>query len=82
MYTGVLDQNYIRYFFRSVFYPIGPPSKIYEDIQATIKIVPVDRITNKARPLDVLITALHELHLKKTFEMVHTISNMQLADLC
>ena len=25
MYKGVLDQNCIRYFFRSIGYPIGPP---------------------------------------------------------
>ena len=59
MYTGVLDQNWIRDFFRSIGYPIGPPSKIYEDNQATIKIVLVDIITPQARLLGVLITAIH-----------------------
>ena len=39
-----------------------------------------DRINTQSRPLDVLITALHELHLK-IFEMVEVGSNMQLADL-
>ena len=37
MYKGVLDQNWIRDLFRSIGYPIGPPSKIYEDNQATIE---------------------------------------------
>ena len=65
MYTGILDQKWIRDFFRSIIYPIGLPSKLYEENQATIKIVLVDRITTQSRPLDVLVTALHELHLIK-----------------
>ena len=77
----MLDQNWTIYFFRSFGYPIGPPSKIYEDNQATIKIVLADIITTQTRPLDVLITAIHELHLRNFFDMVDTISNMQLADL-
>ena len=65
MYIGVLDQNWIRDFFRPIGYPIGPPSKIYEDNQATIKTVLADIITTQSRPLDVLITAIHELHIRK-----------------
>ena len=61
--------------------PIGPPSKIYEDEQATFKISLTKIINNQARPLDVLITDLHEIYLTYIFEMVYTISNMQLADL-
>ena len=41
----------------------------------------LDRITLQARPIDLLITALHELQLRNTFEIVDTISNMQLSDL-
>ena len=41
----------------------------------------MDRITPQSRPIYVLITALHELHLIKTFDMADKISNMQLADL-
>ena len=63
VYTGVFYQNWIRDFFRAICYPIGTPSKKYEDKQATIKIVMVDRITTQARTLDLPITALHELHL-------------------
>ena len=81
MYTGVLDKNWIRNFYKSIGYPIGPPSKIYEDNQAIIKRVLAERITPQARPIDILITALHELHLRKTSEMLDTRSNMQLADL-
>ena len=81
MYTGLLDQNWIRNFFRSIGYHIGPPLKLYLDNQATTKRVLVDIITPQARPLGVIIAALHELHLQKTFEMVDTRSNMQLADL-
>ena len=55
--------------------------KIYEDNQATIKIVLVDRITPQSRPIDTLIAALHDVHLRKTFEIVDTRSNMQLDDL-
>ena len=52
----------------------------YKDNQATIKILLVNIITPQSRPSNVLITDLHELHLQFFFEMVHTISNMQLAD--
>ena len=65
MYTGVLDLNCVRNFFRLIGYPIRPPSKLYEDNQETIKIVLVEIITPQARNLDVLITALRELHLIK-----------------
>ena len=58
MYTGVLDQNWIRYLFRSISYPIGPLSKLYEYNQAKIKRFLTDIITPQARPLDVLITAI------------------------
>ena len=81
MYKGVLDQNWIRDFFRSIFYPIEAPTKLYEYNQATIKGVLADIITTQPRPLDVLIPDLHELHLRKIFEMVNTRSNMQLVDL-
>ena len=81
MYTGVLDQNWIRDFFRSIGYPIGPPSKLYEDKQAKIKIVLVGIITPLSRPINVLITALHEICPRKTVDMVDTRSNMQLSDL-
>ena len=47
----------------------------------TIKRVLADRSTNQSRPLDVLITALHELHLRKKIDMADTRSNIQLADL-
>ena len=46
-----------------------------------IKRVLADGINPQAIPLDVLITALHELHIRETFEMVDTRTNMQLADL-
>ena len=77
----MLYQNWIRDFFRSIGYPIGPPSKLYKDNQEKIKIVLADIITPQAIHIDALITSLHELHLRKTFEMIDTRSNMQLADL-
>ena len=80
MYTGVLYQNCTRNFFRSIGYTIGNTSKIYEDNQATIKGVLADIITPQARPLDVLITAIRELHLRKTFEIVDKRSYMQISD--
>ena len=39
----------------------------------------VDRITPQARPIDLLITSLHEFSLRNTFEMMYTRSKMQLA---
>ena len=60
----MLDQNWIRDFFRSIGYPIGAPSKLYEDNQAKIERVMADIITPQDRPIDVKITALHELHLR------------------
>ena len=65
MYTGVLDQNWTRKLFRSIGYPIGPPSKLYEDKQSTLKRVFADIITPQDKPIDVLITAIHELYLRK-----------------
>ena len=81
MCTGVLDQNWIRNPFKPIGYPIGPPSKIHEDNQSTIIRVLAYIITPQARPLDVLITALHEHHIQKILEMVDTRSNMKLVDL-
>ena len=54
---------------------------MYEDNQATIKRVLADRTTPQSRQLEILITALHELHLIKTFEMIYRRYNMQLAGL-
>ena len=51
---------------------MGIPSKLYENKKETIERVLVDRINPHTRPLDVLITDLHKLHLRKTFEMVDT----------
>ena len=79
MYTVVLYQNWFRNFYRSI--SIGPPSKLYEDNQETIKIFLVDIITPQARPPSVLITDLQKHHTQNTFEMVNTRSNMYLADL-
>ena len=77
----MLDKNCIRNFFRLIGYPIGPSSNLYEDNQATIKIVLVYSITPQYRPLNLLITTLREICLCKTFDMVDTRSNMQLADI-
>ena len=77
----MLYKNWIRNIFRSIGYPIVPPSKLYEDNQEKIQIVLADRITPQVRPLNVLITGLHELNLQKRFEMVDTRSYMQLDDL-
>ena len=37
MYTGVLDQNWIRDFFISIGYPIEPPSKLYQETKQQLK---------------------------------------------
>ena len=36
-YTGVLDKNLIRKCYRSIGYPIEPPSKVYKENQVTTK---------------------------------------------
>ena len=77
----MLYQNLIRNFFRPIGYPIVPPSKLYEDNQAKIKRVLEEMINPQVRPLGILITAIHKIHICKKFYMVDTISNMQLADL-
>ena len=74
-------QNWIRNFLRSIDYPVRLPSKLYEDIQETIKRVLSDRITPQARPINILIIKLLEIHLLYTFYMVDTRSNIQLADI-
>ena len=77
----MLYTNWIRDLFRPIGYPIETPSKLYEYNQATIKILLADIITSQYIPIDVLITALLEIHLIKTFKIVVTRSNMQLSDL-
>ena len=81
MYTGMLDQNWIINFYRSIDYPIGTPSKLYEDDQAKIRSFLEEMITPQARPLGVLITYLCEIHIRKTFYMVDKSSNIQLSDI-
>ena len=81
MCTGVLDHDYVGNLYILLGYPIGPPSKLYEDNQATIKILLTDRITPQSRTLGILIAAIHELHHRKTFDMVYTRPNMQPDDL-
>ena len=65
-------------FFRSIFYVIVTPSKIYEYNQSTIKRFLEEIITPQARPLDVLVTPSHEIHHWKVFEMVDTCSTCNL----
>ena len=81
IYTGVFYQNFIRNFYRSIGYPIRIPSKIYEDNQAKVLRILADRTNLQPRPLVVLITALHNIYLEKTFGMADTRSKIQLADL-
>ena len=64
MYTGVLYHDCIIVLYIKIGYTIGIPSKLYEENQETIKRVLSYRITPKARPLDFLFTALHELHIR------------------
>ena len=45
MYTDVVDKNWIIMFCRSIGYPIGDVSKLYEDNQATTKQVLDNKIT-------------------------------------
>ena len=63
----------------SIGFPLSKPTPTYEDNQATIKQVLKDRITPEARPLDVLITGLHEHKLRGTFSIHDCRSDLQLA---
>ena len=65
IHTGVLDSNWVRNFFKPIGSSIGTPSKLYEDNQATIKRFLAHQIKPQARPPEILITALHELCLRK-----------------
>ena len=53
--------------------PIGPPSKLYEDNQATIKIFLAKIITPQAIHIDAQIAAIHELHPRKNWDGRHMI---------
>ena len=57
--TGVLYKNWVIKFYISIGYPIGYPSKLYENNQATIKRLLKDIITVQDRPLEFLITTIH-----------------------
>ena len=81
MYKWVLYQSWIIDFFISIGYPVGHPYKLYEDNQEIIKRALADIITPQSIPLDVLITAIHKIHLRNAFGTVDTISNTQLSDL-
>ena len=81
IYTVVLDKNWIRKLYISIGYPIWPPSKLYENNQATIKRVLSDIITLQSRPLVVLVVILWEICLRKSLDMVDTRSNTQLSDI-
>ena len=70
IYTGVLDQDWIRNFFGSIGCPIGSPSKLHEDNKETIKRVFSEIVIPQYRPLNVLINSLYEIRPRKTFEMV------------
>ena len=68
-------------FFRSIGYPIGTPSNIYEENQATFKKIPgvhnhspsqTSKLTNHLYPQN---------PSQNIFDMVDTRSNMQLSDL-
>ena len=77
----MLDKNWIRDFFKSIDYPIGTLSELYEDNQSTIEIVLEEIINPQDIPTEVPITYLHKLHSQKIFEIVDTRSNIQLVDL-
>ena len=65
IYTGVLDKNWIRNFYISIVYIIGPPSKLYEYNQSAIKIFLSDSITPRTRHIDVLVSALRDHYFCK-----------------
>ena len=44
-----------------------PSIKIYKDNQVTIKRALMEIIAPQTIPLDILITAIHELHIRKIF---------------
>ena len=78
MYTGVVDQNWMIMCCRSIEYPIGSLSKLYEGNQATTKPLLPYIITPQAGPIKALINSLREYQLWQTFSAVYTLSNMKL----
>ena len=78
MYTGMLHRNRIGKFYLSISYPIGPPSKLYEDNQAPIKMLLSKIIPFQSRTPKILVTDLHDHHIHKHLDMLDTGSNMQL----
>ena len=80
LFQGVKQTYCLRNFMLSIGFPICQPTPTYEDNQATIKQVLKDRITPQARPIDVLITSLHEHHARGTFAIADCKSQLMLAD--
>lgn len=80
LFNGVRKTFCIRNFMTSIGSPICLPTPTYEDNQATIKQVNKDRLTPRARPVDVLITSLHEHKLRGTYEIADCHTDLMLAD--
>ena len=50
--------------------PIVLPSALYKDNKETIKRVLSDSITTQSRPLDIVITSIHDIHIRKRIDTV------------
>ncbi len=81
LYHGVKKTIIIRNFLKTIGYPCKTPTTTYEDNSATISQVLKDRITPKARPVDILVTNLHDLYLQEVFEIKSCKTNYMLADI-
>lgn len=78
--TGVKQALQIRLLLANLSIDISEPTIVHEDNHATIQQVLKDRLTPQIKHLDVLITWLHEHHLKGTFVPSYTDSINMLAD--
>lgn len=71
LFSGVRKTTFIRNFFTYIGHPFKEPTKTFEDKQSTICKVIQYRLTVKANPIDVLISALHQQHNIGTFSLSH-----------
>jgi hypothetical protein len=70
----------IRSFLTTIGYGQSLPKLTFEDNNATISQVIKDCLTPQARPLDVLITSLHDHHKRGTFKIASCSTKLMLAD--
>ena len=69
LYHGVKKTVLVRNFLKSIGFPCKVSMKTYEDNVEMISQVLKYRITPKERPVDILVTNLHDLYLQDIFSI-------------